>query len=381
MKNNILILNSYYLPGFKGGGPVKSIKNIVDNLGEKYNFYILTSDRDLNDEVRYNNIEINKWIKKENYYICYIDTKKTNIKEYLEIMNSIQFKHIYMNGYFSPNFTIKPLLIRKLNKLDCKSIIICPRGDFSPGHLKIKGIKKYTYIVAAKIFRLYDNVLWQSTSEIETDHILKIYKNANISVVTNLPYSNRVDEKIVNKNKVKGNLKLVFISRIVSKKNLLYALKCLKEIKEGNIEFDIFGPKEDLNYWKECSLIIAGMSNNVKVNYRGELRQEDVINKLSKYHAFFFPTLGENYGHVIVEALLAGCVPILSDETPWRNLVEKKVGWDINLTYKNKFISAIKELSNMEQDDFNKYSNNAYQYIIKMINYDDIIDGYEKLFS
>lgn len=33
-KRRILILNGRYLPGYKDGGPVRSIKNLTDRLGE-----------------------------------------------------------------------------------------------------------------------------------------------------------------------------------------------------------------------------------------------------------------------------------------------------------------------------------------------------------
>jgi hypothetical protein len=41
---------------------------------------------------------------------------------------------------------------------------------------------------------------------------------------------------------------------------------------------------------------------------------------LAEYDLFLFPTLGENYGHVISEALASGCPVVISDQTPWRNL-------------------------------------------------------------
>src|SRR3546814_17574361 len=38
--------------------------------------------------------------------------------------------------------------------------------------------------------------------------------------------------------------------------------------------------------------------------------------------------LGENYGHVIAEALEAGLRLLISDQTPWRGLAEAGVGHD-----------------------------------------------------
>lgn len=383
MKNNILILNTYYLPGFKGGGPVKSIKNIVSNLDSKFNFYIITSDRDLNDDYPYSDIEVNQWIQKDGYKICYINTKKIGFKMYRDLINSVNFTHIYLNGFFSPHFTIKPLILKKLGLLKCNSFIISPRGDFSPGHLKIKWLKKNSYILLAKCLSLYtgSGITWQSTSEIETQHIISLYKNANIKLASNLPYEREVKNININKIKEKGKLKLAFISRIVTKKNLLFALECLKEIQGSEIEFYIYGPKEDMVYWEKCESIIKEINNNnIKVRYMGEIIQEDVIKELSAYHGFLFPTFGENYGHVIVEAMLAGCVPIISDQTPWLNLYSNKVGWDLSLADKKGFLNAIKELLEMDQKTFNEYSSNSYKFIIEKSNFEAILKQTEELF-
>ena len=46
------------------------------------------------------------------------------------------------------------------------------------------------------------------------------------------------------------------------------------------------------------------------------------------------PTLGENFGHVIVEAWTAGCPVLVSDRTPWRQLASHGVGWDVALDHR-----------------------------------------------
>ena len=42
----ILILMGRYLPGYKDGGPVRTIINVKDMLGYEYEFYISCLDRD-----------------------------------------------------------------------------------------------------------------------------------------------------------------------------------------------------------------------------------------------------------------------------------------------------------------------------------------------
>ena len=40
-RKDILIIMGRYLPGYKDGGPVRSIKNLTDFLGREYNFKFL----------------------------------------------------------------------------------------------------------------------------------------------------------------------------------------------------------------------------------------------------------------------------------------------------------------------------------------------------
>jgi len=39
-KLNIFVFMAYYLPGFKSGGPVRALENMIDHLGDEFNFKI-----------------------------------------------------------------------------------------------------------------------------------------------------------------------------------------------------------------------------------------------------------------------------------------------------------------------------------------------------
>ncbi len=43
----------YYLPGFKGGGKLVTIRNLVAALGNQFHFKVMTADRDLGDSESY----------------------------------------------------------------------------------------------------------------------------------------------------------------------------------------------------------------------------------------------------------------------------------------------------------------------------------------
>lgn len=361
MNKKVLIMTSYYIPSIKGGGPIQSIKNIVDYLSDEIEFYIVTSDRDLGDKVPFKNIETEKWNRIGNAKVFYIKASKLTFKKISDIVKSYDFDMIYLNSFFSYRYSIVPILLKKLNRISDLPIIIAPRGEFSPGALQLKPIRKKIYINISKILGLYKNIVWHGTTDTEGAHIQKIFKNAEIKVANNLTkdYSGLNYNKKIKKKK--GKLRVTFISRIHPKKNLLKALQFLEKV-DGKVEFNIFGPIEDNNYWLECKNEIQSLPQNIKVEYRGVLSHQQVQKVFMSHHVFLFPTLGENFGHVISEALVGGCPVIISDQTPWIQLEKKGVGRDIPLEKENEFIKTLNYYLNLNQNEYDDISKRAFFY-------------------
>ena len=99
------------------------------------------------------------------------------------------------------------------------------------------------------------------------------------------------------------------------------------------------------------------------------------------HHVFLFPTLGENYGHVIQEALSAGCPCILSDQTPWNSLEENNAGYIYPLEDLLSYIKSIEHYAALNQDEFNKVVKSVHQYAIVHSNSKAETTGYKKIFG
>ena len=373
MKKKVLILAGYYEPSVKGGGPIQSLKNLVDNLSNKLDFYIVAMDRDLGDDKPFPNVETNKWISGGKAKIFYIDPVKLTWKKISDIINSVDYDVMYLNSFFSYKFSIVPLLLKKIKKIPQKPVILAPRGQFSPGALGLKSWKKKLYIKITKALGLYKNIIWHATAENEREDIEAVFgKDANIRIASNLTANYMTLRYEKNIKKEKGELKIVFISRIHPNKNLKKALELLKCI-DGKIDFNIYGPIEDKTYWEDCKKMIEDLPQNIKVSYKGIVAHDKVIDIFKQHHIFLFPTLGENFGHVISEALIGGCPVIISNQTPWKNLEQKQVGWDISLCDENRFINAIQYCVNLSNEQYNILSKNAFEYGKKLSNsIDDI---------
>jgi glycosyltransferase involved in cell wall biosynthesis len=98
-------------------------------------------------------------------------------------------------------------------------------------------------------------------------------------------------------------------------------------------------------------------------------------------HLFFFPTKGENYGHVIAEALEAGCPVLISDQTPWSDVGDFDAGWSFSLDNKEGFLDAIKELYKMDNVSFQKKSQSSKAFANLKINKPTTIQKYKEIFS
>ena len=56
-RRKIVIFSNSYLPGYKYGGPLRTISNLCDCLGEEYHFRIVANDRDYGEATPYPNIK------------------------------------------------------------------------------------------------------------------------------------------------------------------------------------------------------------------------------------------------------------------------------------------------------------------------------------
>ena len=379
-KKKVLVLNGQYLPGYKGGGPIQSCVNMVENLYDQFDFFVLCADRDYKEEKPYEGVKINDWNQVGHANVYYMSPDKQSLSGFEEVLNSTEYDVLYLNGFFSPIFTIRPLLLRRLGRLKNKKakVILTPRGDFTGG-CENRKLKKYSYIYLMKAMGMYSGLLWHATSEIEEKDIKQKFPKAETFTVANLPAKFEPKEPITSKKT--GELRLVFVSRIFPKKNIKYALEVLKQITEGNVIFDIYGPMEDKEYWAECGEVIKQMPPNVKVSYCGEAEHKDIPHIFEQYHAFFFPTLGENYGHVIVEAMMNNCLCILSKGvTPWDDYIEM-LDIGASLDDKGKFVKIVKRLIDIGQEEHNEYLNKEKNYISCKLQNADVIGNFTYMFS
>ncbi|UZN04139.1 glycosyltransferase [Cellulomonas sp. S1-8] len=320
-RHRVVITNFAFYPGYKAGGPIKSVAEILDRLDQTVSCLLITSDRDLGDGEPYPGLS-GRIIQRGSHEVYYLD--RSNARHWmraLRLTRRARPEVLYLNSFWSPMFTVLPVLAALVRLVRPNEILLAPRGELSPGALELKGTKKRAFLLVWSALLRLARTTFHASTDIEARHITAVLPWSHSIVQINSSGPTPRDAPLP----PHADARIVFLSRISRKKNLGLALDALTTVP-SRVALDIYGPIEDHALWAEYTEVISRMPANVTVRYCGELAPAAVADTLARYDAFAFPTLGENFGHVIAESLAAGCPVICSTETPWGPVLENGGG-------------------------------------------------------
>jgi len=360
----MVIVAEHYLPGFRAGGPIRSIASLVDYFGHEIDFFVISRDRDagLSQAYALPKSDDTGWVGVGKARVRYLSPRELNVRTLAGIINRVKPDAIYLNSVFA-KLSRAVLLGRRLRLIDATNVLLAPRGELSPGALAIRGFKKRLFILASRVIGLHDGVTIHASTSLEQSEIRQVWRSKSILVAQNLTSS--VAASATGLQKEPGSARFVYLSRIAPKKNLRFALDLLHQV-DGNIELDIFGPISDARYWSECERAIAKLPSNVVVQYRGCVDPSEVVRTLATYHFFLLPTASENFGHAIVEALAAGCVPVISDQTPWGSLAAHGAGWTLRLDVED-WRRTLSHCIHMGDSEYSRLRASALEYVADIV--------------
>lgn len=371
-KKKIIVFSDWFVPGYKAGGPIKSLKNLIDSVDA--DFHVFTRITDYHSNVSYPGlVEGDKIQISRNCAVTYLNENRMNVQSVFKILRSNNFDSIYLNSLFSFRFTILPLLVCRTHGLNEK-VVVAPRGMLKTGALTIKPWKKSLFL---KYFRfLYKNVTWHATNEQEALEIRSKFPSAKVVIAPVIPSA---DEPMpLMGPKKKGVLRAVCFSRVSAEKGILEAIRSMNSIeKDKKVSLDIYGAIPPGEYAEQCKKEAAAGS---RVRLMGEVEPAQIKAIYANYEVFFLPTWGENYGHAIAEALLSGKPAIISNKTPWRNLRESSAGFDLELSTA-AFVEALEWMCDLDHEQYEIWSNAAKEYALKVLRNPEVIQANARLFE
>jgi len=361
----ILIIADWYLPGYKAGGQVTAVSNLVELIGDSFEIFIFTRDCDLTDGKPYADIRPDEWIAVGRARVLY--SQNFSLRILRRQIFAIRPEIIYLNSVFS-TLAIKTLCLRMLGLLPDCAIVLAPRGEFSPGALSLKKWRKSAFVSCASRAGLYRGVVWHASSELDRGQIAARLKAAgltcpSIHVASDPPSQGWLRATKASAKRAKGSgARFLFVARISGVKNLLFALDLIGNLT-GHVEFDIFGPIDDRDYWQQCQKRIESLPDNVVVRYQGTLPHELVVKVAAEYDFFLLPTLGENFGYAILETMAAGCPVVISDRTPWQKVSEQGAGWILPLEDREGWRRVLQHCVDMDPKVYAQFSSRARKFV------------------
>ncbi|MGC1630622.1 MAG: glycosyltransferase, partial [Gelidibacter sp.] len=130
-----------------------------------------------------------------------------------------------------------------------------------------------------------------------------------------------------------------------------------------------------------CEQYIATLPSNVEVNYKGSIDGDLIVDTLRSYDFFILLSKGENFGHAILEAFSAGCPVIISDQTPWKDLKSKNIGWEVNTSISEEVGKALNEACQMSPTEYQVWSQNAVEFYRSFAQNSELLESNLNLFN
>ena len=147
----ILVLSSGYLPGYKAGGPIRSVSGMIDSFGDEFEFRVITRDRDLGEKKPYSGITPGTWLPVGKAKVMYLTPKMAHLDRLRELIVETPHDIVYLGGGFDPTFVLRALLLRRLGLVEMPCVMLAPQGVFSRGALRIKAYKKRPFCAGQKL--------------------------------------------------------------------------------------------------------------------------------------------------------------------------------------------------------------------------------------
>ena len=304
-------------------GPVISIKALTERLADRYDLRILAKPGiGLGETV----VSPRGW------------------PQFIRYFRDTPHDLVILSSFFDREYTMPVLQLRRLGLIPRVPTILSPRGEFSPGALALKSRRKAACIALARRTGLVRDIWLHATSNAELGDIERAFPwAAGFAVAHNI---RRLLPAVAHVPSTDA-LRLAFVGRIAPVKGLELALRSLASVR-SRIAFDIHGPAEDRTYWATCQQVIATLPTNIQVRHHGEIANADVPARLACCDLFYLPSVSENFGHAIFEALSCGVPVLIGDQTPWHDLRRLRAGWDLPLGEPSRFTQAIEEMAALD---------------------------------
>lgn len=336
----VLIPTDFYVPAFLGGGPIQTLKALIEESPPQYDTWVVCTNHDLGESAPLVE-QPNEWLPVDRANVRYVQGGLRSLLGAFRAAADVDV--IYLNSLFSPRYSLLPLILRSLGRWRGADVLIAPRGELYPGALAQKPRKKRVFLRVFRALGLHVRTMWHASTEDEARQIRSLFGEQTRVLVreneTSLPRKARTRAP-----RSAGPLRAVFASRLHPKKGLHILLAALAEVTEP-VQLQVVGAFADGEYEEHCRSLARDLPAHVSVDFAGAAARDVVLERMHDADLMTFPTTGENFGHVIAEALSESCPVMCSDHTPWSAALSSGGGGVVSPNTPEAWAAAIDEFS------------------------------------
>ena len=219
--------------------------------------------------------------------------------------------------------------------------IVSPRGMLSPWALNFKKLRK---ALAWHLYQRYDLLsadVVHVTSKLEASEARDAGVVGPLAVIGNGVHA----PPLLSRRAHRENHTALFLSRIHPKKGVSTLLRAWSRVRPTGWTLKICGPGEAV-HCAEVRQLIASEDLEGSVVFAGEVDDDEKWEHYSAADLFVLPTFAENFGVVIVEALVSGLPVITTKAAPWESLTTRRCGWWIDVGIE-PLVAALREATNL----------------------------------
>lgn len=339
----------HYVPSINrvSGGVGAYLQVLSRYLGEKVKLYVV-SHRSLNG------------LNFENVKICYIECKLSRIykvkRQYCELLDAIKPDIVHINGCWSVLCSYTVFWAKSLGY----RVIITPHGMLEPWVIRKNYLKKKLpalLLYQKRSLKLADALI--ATAESEKANLLRLNYNKNVYVI---PTGIVVDGISVKKDWQRNKI-ILFLALLRPNKGADLLIKAVKGLEAELVGYHIIivGSGEPI-YVESLKQLVRDLKIDNMVTFTGAVYGEEKWNLYRKADVFVLPTLNENFGIVVAEALACGTPVITTKGAPWSDLMTWKCGWWIERDV-DALVEAIRSFLTLTDDERERMGRNGRRLV------------------
>lgn len=339
-RKRILIIYRSYFPSRSHLGPATSIRNLVEAMGGDYDFHILTLNHDFTTGRPLFPTPHHREVL-PHAVVEYVPRGFAALRLLARRLNE-NFDAVDVNCAFDPLLAIPALVMCRLGFAPRSRLCHTPHGIYMDVIMGTRRLRKTLFCRAADLLGLYRRVVHLASSPGEASDIARNHwRPQQIAVVSQFVAMRPAPAPQA--EKPAERLKIAFVGRITEQKNLLAAIAMIQALKVP-ATLHVFGEATDPDYVRRCDALMRQGLGLGSIRFEGRVEPAELARALPQHDVLLHPTLGENFGHAIVEALHLGLPVLISDRSPWTDVEAGQAGWVLPLADLGGFVARLEAI-------------------------------------